>query len=355
MKFRSRLIAFFSAAGMLILILDSKTALYGAATGIDLCIQTLVPSLFPFFVLSILLTGALSGQILTCLQPICSIIGIPRGSESLIAVSTLGGYPVGAQNVSLLYKQGQLTTSAAVRLLAFCNNAGPSFIFGVVGAMFTDKKAPWFLWLIHIFSAFLVGLLLPKTDSTDQTHFTTPQVRVTDAIIQAVKAMVQVCAWVICMRIILAFIDSWLLRFFPISVQVVVSGLLELSNGCIRLSHIESEGVRFLIASFLLSLGGLSVTLQTASVSEGISMRMYFPGKILQCCISMILSYIFQFLLSFQSHCLRPSLLVLPIVIMMTVLSFFHYSKKVVAFQNPLMYNQLINMKEVSSCCFEKE
>ena len=38
-----------AALGMLVLILDSKTALAGAREGIDLCIRTVIPSLFPFF------------------------------------------------------------------------------------------------------------------------------------------------------------------------------------------------------------------------------------------------------------------------------------------------------------------
>ena len=45
------------ACGMMMLILDSQTAMHGAAEGIVLCINSVVPSLFPFFVLSILLTN----------------------------------------------------------------------------------------------------------------------------------------------------------------------------------------------------------------------------------------------------------------------------------------------------------
>ena len=36
------------AAGMLVLILDAKTALAGAKEGIQLCLYTVIPSLFPF-------------------------------------------------------------------------------------------------------------------------------------------------------------------------------------------------------------------------------------------------------------------------------------------------------------------
>ena len=42
-----------AGVGLLILILDSSLALEGARTGMDLCIRTVIPSLFPFFVLSV--------------------------------------------------------------------------------------------------------------------------------------------------------------------------------------------------------------------------------------------------------------------------------------------------------------
>ena len=158
MSVQNRLLTFGSAAGMLILILDSKTALSGASGGIDLCIRTLIPSLFPFFVLSVLLTGALSGQAGKYLRSIGTICKVPEGAESLIAVSILGGYPAGAQNVSVLFRRGQINASQAARLLAFCNNAGPAFIFSAVGLEVFGNKgcgAAVFISCI-VFNTFLV-------------------------------------------------------------------------------------------------------------------------------------------------------------------------------------------------------
>ena len=49
---RRRLTGIFSALGFLMLILDSKTAISGAADGVELCLRTVIPALFPFFVVS---------------------------------------------------------------------------------------------------------------------------------------------------------------------------------------------------------------------------------------------------------------------------------------------------------------
>lgn len=319
MKTHNRYIAIICAAGMLLLILDSQTALNGAAEGISLCINSLIPSLFPFFVLSILLTGALAGQAIRCLKPIGKLCKLPAGSESIFAVCMLGGYPVGAQNISLLFQQGQLTHTQAERMLGFCNNAGPSFIFGVLGIMFSSKITPWLLWSIHILSALIVGALLPVSENECRISPRIKQIDFTEALSRAVKLQALVCGWVIFMRVILAFMERWVFHYFPLNLQIIISGLLELSNGCIRLSTLPNEGLRFIIASALLSLGGICVTLQTTSASKGVSMRMYFPGKLLQCSISILISTFLQYSFPVGSRFVCPEAIIIPLLVIVSV------------------------------------
>ena len=102
------------AFAMLVLILDGQTAMAGAAEGLALCMKTLIPSLFPFFLLSAMLTSSLSGG-------------------GLLLTGLLGGYPLGAANAARAYRARQLDRAEAERMAVLCNCAGPSFLFGVVG------------------------------------------------------------------------------------------------------------------------------------------------------------------------------------------------------------------------------
>lgn len=286
-----------AAAAMLVLILDGRTALSGASDGISICLNTLIPSLFPFFLLSILLTGALSGQTIPLLRPVGRLCRVPKGAESLLAIGLLGGYPVGAQNAALLHRAGQLSNDQAARMIAFCNNAGPAFIFGILGPIFTSPAIPWLLWLIHISSALLVGMILPGGHVSGTVNSFPRRIRLTDALAQSVRTMGFVCGWVIFMRMTLSFLERWILWMLPLTAQVTISAVLELSNGCLQLAHIDCEGLRFILASAFLALGGICVTLQTASVTEGISLNLYFPGKLLQCATSILLACTVQHLL----------------------------------------------------------
>ena len=279
--------ALFSAIGMLLLILDTKSAFRGASEGIQLCIQTLIPSLFPFFVLSSLLTGSLSGPFL---RPLCRIFSITETAQSALVVGALGGYPTGAQTVMQLYYDGRIDQTQATRLISFCNNAGPSFFFGIVASKFSTPWMSWALWGIHLFSAALVAFLDKQKLQTDETEVAYASVSLPLAVQRSIRAIASVCGWVLLFRIIVGFLDRWLLWLLPRSVRVCLIGLMELTNGCCELEYIVDESVRFVLASAMLSFGGLCVTLQTMSVTNGFGMKAYLRGKLLQTFFSILLS-----------------------------------------------------------------
>ena len=67
---------------------------------------------------------------------------------------------MGARTAIALYEKGQCSKTEAERLLAFCNNSGPAFIFGVVGAgVFASGKIGLLLYLIHLLASLCVGVL----------------------------------------------------------------------------------------------------------------------------------------------------------------------------------------------------
>ena len=281
----------FCAAGILLLILDTQTAMSGASEGLMLCIRTVVPSLFPFFILSCLLTSVLTGIKWKALYPLSNLCGIPHGAQSLFLVGLLGGYPVGAQAVAQAYSSGQLSRTDARRMLGFCSNAGPAFLFGIVAGKFTRWWAPWLLWGIHILSALITGIILPRSGVRQVSDVKPVRAKTLPQALEAsVKTASLVCGWVILFRIMAAFLDRWILWLFPVELQVGILGLLELTNGCCELEYIQNEGLRFLCASGILGFGGLCVAMQTFSVADKTGSGWYLPGKILQALLSMLLS-----------------------------------------------------------------
>ncbi len=309
-----------ASIGIFLLILDSRTALNGAVQGITICTETVIPSLLPFFALSILLTGSLTGRRIPILRPLGYLCGIPGGSESILLTGFLGGYPVGAQAVAAARNSGNLTDAEARRMLAFCNNAGPAFIFGIAAALFPAGWMGWMLWGIHIVSALLVAMVLPNRSERIIQLKSAPPPTLPAAVSAAVKIMAGVCGWVVIFRVVLAILERWLFFFLPEAAQVALTGLLELANGCCALADIENIGVRFLICSATLAFGGLCVGMQTASVAEKVDRRLYFPGKLLQTYFSTLLSLVIQSWLPADSRIHLP--VVLPLLFLVVPVFF---------------------------------
>lgn len=281
-----------AAIAFLLLILDGQTAFQGALEGMELCIRTVIPSLFPFFILSMLLASSLTGKNLNLLRPLGKLLRIPSGSEGIFLIGLLGGYPTGAQSIAIAHKNGQLSTRDAQRMMGFCSNAGPAFIFGMIGPMFSSQLIPWILWIIHIASALLTGILLPGRSADSAAISPSQEIRIQTALERSIHTMANVCGWIVLFRVVLSFLNRWLFFLLPSTVQILLAGVLELSNGCVLLKDIQDEGLRLLICSGFLGFGGLCVLMQTDLVAETTGIGMYLPGKISQTVISLILSFI---------------------------------------------------------------
>ena len=293
---KKTLTAISAAIAFFLLILDGETALLGAQEGIKLCAMAVVPSLFPLFVVSMVLCGNLTAVSWKPARFLAKICRMPSGSECFLVPAFLSGYPAGAQALGQGYKEGRLSQKTASRMLSFCNNTGPAFLFGMVGPQFPEKWMAVALWLIHMVSALLVGVISPgKSDNTVSSP-SVNTISLQQALKKSVRVMADICGWIILFRVILAFLHRWILGAMPNDIAILLSGILELSNGCLMLKGIEQVGLRFILASGLLGFGGLCVGMQTAAVAEGLPMTSYWKGKGLQTVISVLLAGIVQFL-----------------------------------------------------------
>lgn len=345
-----------AALGMLLLILDTKTAIIGAKEAISYCLLTVIPSLFPFFMLSILLTSSLSGNSTKLFMPLSRLLRIPKGSESIFLIGLLGGYPTGAQVIADHYQRGTLTKQQARRMLGFCSNAGPAFLFGMIGPCFQNNLATWVLWGIHILSAVVTGILLAGGTRTQIAPCERKSISINTAYNRSLGITARVCGWIVLFRVIVAYLQRWILWVFPETVQYGVIGVLELANGCSSLPQIKNESVRFILCSGILSFGGLCVAMQTASVTAPVGMGMYLPGKCLQAVLSLCIASIAQnFLMPRQIPQNISNILMLLLLIVTLCIIFVTRWKKRIAFCKHIVYNKANSSQEAALCCSERE
>lgn len=286
--------------------------------GMGLCYNVIIPSLFPFFILtSLVISLGLAGYLGRLMEPIMRpLFRLPGACAAPLALGFVGGYPVGARAALTLYENGQCTKAEAERLLAFCNNSGPAFILGVVGAgVFGDSRVGLLLCLIHAMASFCVGLVFrfyrPEKGSRSSSSLPIQAQRFSSAFTGAVKGAVtstlNICAFVMCFTVLirmlflsgilpalaallgrvlspLGFTEAWARR--------LLTGLLELSSGVWSLTGEGTLQGKAAMAAFLLGWAGISVHCQVLSFlgESGLSTRTYIGGKLLHGVFSAVLT-----------------------------------------------------------------
>lgn len=279
---------------MALLLVRSAVAGEAVRRGLTLCARSIIPALFPYFVVSGLFTSlGFAEGVGRRLAPVTEhLFGVGGAGASALFLGLLGGYPVGGRTAGQLYRAGRLEKDEAQRLLAFCNNAGPSFILGVVGlGCFQSLRAGVLLYVIHALSAVLVGVLQKKKGRPRRSapRPLSPPEKILPAFIRSVQdsagAMVRICGFVVFALVVQALLVELTGITHPAAL-----GFIELTGGVVRLGSSPSD---FVWAAALLGWGGLSVHGQTAAVLAGTGLRMdrYFLGKLLQAAVSAVLAY----------------------------------------------------------------
>ena len=297
MRMRWRAAACLALVGVLILFLAEAGFVRAAAEeALNLCARSVIPALFPFLVVSSLLLSLGLGELLSpmlagLMEPLFQVDGV--GSSALL-LGLIGGYPIGAKAAADLYRKKRLSQPEAERLLTFCNNSNPVFLISVLGAgVFGSVRAGVWLWLIHLLSALLTGLLFRNWGNGRQRRELSraspfQAVSFSSAFVAAVReslaGMLSVCAFVTFFYVLARPLASLGGQLGPALV-----GLTELFSLTPLLS---ADRAGFILAAAMAGWGGLSVLCQTAAVLEGSGLRLRgcVAGKAVQALLSAALA-----------------------------------------------------------------
>lgn len=280
-------------AAALLIIPDVTTQ--AARDGLRLCAQVLVPSLFPFFVCAKLIVSIRAAEPLEqLLAPVMRrLFGVSGEGSAAFVLGLVGGYPTGAQVTKNLYDARRISAAEARQLVLFCNNAGPAFIFGVVGnGLFGSLKLGALLCCAHALSAVLTGILLraplhPQTPQPSQKDAPTPPFAAAfvDSVRQSGAAVLNVCMFVTLFSVLGGVLQHLTRGLLPDFVYALLCGALELTGGVAALGTcVLPVSLKLAAASFLLAFSGLSICAQTAAVlsESGLFPRGYLFARLLQ-------------------------------------------------------------------------
>ncbi len=279
------------------LVIFPRECIDSGMKGIFLCLDTVIPSLFPFFVCSGIITGlGLTKPIEKLMTPFMKpLFGVSGKGAMPFVMGLLSGYPVGAVCISDLYSKGECSKSECEKMLAFCNNSGPLFILGAVGVgMLESPNLGRWLYIIHILSAVLTGIVFKfiKSDGVELIAIPSGENKdyikaLTEAFANATGNMISVCGYVV-------FFCVFGLALRKIGISSIVHGFIEISGGAEEISNLPTLfETKLLWLSGVIAFSGLSVILQVIKITKtaNLSPKFYIMGKFIQCLISIILTF----------------------------------------------------------------
>lgn len=335
-KFKNMIIPAFFVLFTICLVLFSSSNLSAARNGLELWANSVIPSLFPFFVATELISytpfiNIVGKYVNKFMKPLFNVRG--EGAFAFL-MGIISGYPVGAKIACNLRSSNVCTKEECERLLAFTNNSGPLFIIGTVGiGMFGNSTIGILLLITHVLACITVGIAFRfwKSSSKSSQHLLNKSSEylqnnnvglsnlgeiIGKSISNSISTILNIGGFIVIFSVIISilknsnvlFILNPIFKFFHISSKIGESfllGIVEITNGIFAISNIPQKklSINIVLSAFLLGCGGISILLQVWSITSktDLSIKPYVIGKILHGTFAAF--YTFVFIWMFPMFC----------------------------------------------------
>lgn len=268
----------------------SKEMKLGALEGIRLSSEILIPTLFPFFVLSdywsknfyISEKSVLSKLFVRLFHiPPCGLLSYITG--------IICGFPLGVKVACDLYDRGEINDSQLTNLCGLCNNPSIAFVISGVGlGIFGSVRVGILLFISCSISAIICGVIFREKDIKIQKAGNIPRQKfsLAESIKNAGLTSITISSYVIFFSAMI-----YALRKTPL-----IASILELCSAVKTISESTfSINQKLILIAFSLGFSGLSVHLQAFSfMGAKVKKSRYLLMKITQGFISVIIVFILE-------------------------------------------------------------
>lgn len=290
----------FCAFLILLFLYDPTASSQHLGRGLTLCFETLIPTLFPFMVISEILVRADIASYASPLfgKPMISLFGVSGAGAAALLLGLICGFPVGGKTAAALYEKGDISKRDAERLMAFCNlPSAPFMIFAVGEKLFGSRALGIFLYLNTVLISLAVGMVFNlfvrknsnshymDTANKNDAETSTPLINIfTDSVTSAAGSVINVCAYVSFFTCAVGCLTSFFSKADPIFNAILFS-FFELTSGSAACSALGVRVIGVILAAAGAGWSGLSVFFQIFSLSRtrkgDISMKPYLAAKML--------------------------------------------------------------------------
>ena len=263
--------------------------------GLSLCVEIIIPSVFPFMIFSdvllslafISLNDVKSNNAYKALTFVCGF---------------LCGFPIAAVISSKLYSCGIFNKRDCESICALGSIPSLSFCVGGIGeGMLESKIAGIFIWLACLLSSLVVYFFHKQSKQKIDIciNITKQKYSFVDSVSRNAFGILKVCAFITIFSVICGCVKRIINNDL---LACIFMPFFEVSNACFLLSNQDLGILKIPLIAFASALSGASVFCQVMSVFDEVkpSKIRYIYLKILQALISFIFALIAILLL--KSH-----------------------------------------------------
>ncbi len=288
---------------LLLVLRNSDAAIEYMGRGLTLCARTVIPSLFPFMVVSELLVSSGAGEALGRLFAgiMRRIFGLSGAGASAVFLGSMCGFPVGARTAVALLDRNAISKEECEHLLTFVSNPSSAFLMTAVGvSLYGNRRLGVVLYVTVLGCGFFVGFLARfflkrGSGRTEHPHFPSglhigEMESVTSAVAEAISSaasgMMTVCAYVIFFSAITGALGCIVPSVGTAGEMgyTLLCGLLEMTGGIGQASALENASLGVVLTAAFAGWSGISVHCQIMTLcgGRGISFKPYLLAKAAQ-------------------------------------------------------------------------
>lgn len=291
----------------LFLMIHPQEGLAAAKEGMGLWLNTLIPTLLPFLILTSVLirTGGIE-RLLLPMEPFFQFaLGTSIYGGYVFLLGMLCGYPMGAKLTSDLYCAGKIDRREAHYLTTFCNHASPAFILTYLGQHCLGGAIPARWLFVSLLGADLICMLFFRflvyrghtasdpCNEKKETPVATPAGGILDvSIMNGFETITRLGGYILLFSILAGCVRHYW-PFLPFY-QYLLLGFTEITSGLSLLSAsglpLHMRGVLSIAAA---ASGGLCILAQTRSVMDkDLKLLPYAVSKCISAMLAGMLSYL---------------------------------------------------------------
>lgn len=271
------------------ILINPEVSVEGIKSGISLLLNTIIPSLFPFMVISSYIASSNSFAFLAGVFKKITAFLFRANPDGFIPflLGLLGGYPIGAKTTADLYKANRLTQNEAERLMYFTVNSGPAFTVTAVGiGMLNNYRAGLILYASNILTSLSIGFLCRFLNNKEVLQkrnitLTTKENAFIKSVSSGADAIINISAWVLIFSCVSSIVSNMGINE---NFSLFFNCITEVTNGC----KISSKTQNLPVISAILGFGGFSVICQVAPYLKecNVKMKNFVASRLLNSALS---------------------------------------------------------------------